>query len=225
MHAAYRQSAVLALADGVGGVIDSGWSSSTRVAFDFRANGSAWPMYALFLVCLVVFSVGAYRLLHGPPSATRPPESARESNRTGRLGRLFRVAVLQRRILRRGYSGLTHLPIFWGFVILAAGSLVIMVDSYLLPTSRPRSRAGAGLQDLPGQPRRFRSGLRVRSLSCDLPARPAPGGTQAGRRPHAHRAVHPARGSASPDSCWKACAWCWRMPTSRGPLPVAQSPR
>jgi Fe-S oxidoreductase/nitrate reductase gamma subunit len=101
-------------------------------------------MYGVFLVCLIVFSIGLYRHLRSlgigaAGGATfRDHGAARRSAREGlkevtrRIARLVDFALLQRRVLRRRYSGWTHLTIFWGFVVLSLGSLTIMVDSYVL---------------------------------------------------------------------------------------------
>lgn len=109
-----------------------GWSSASSPALDFRANGSALPMYVLFVVCLALFLVGVWRRLRVPaPSAASTAGNG--SGKPGRrLARLLEFAILQRRILRRRSSAWTHLPIFWGFVVLGLGSLTIMVDGYVL---------------------------------------------------------------------------------------------
>jgi Fe-S oxidoreductase/nitrate reductase gamma subunit len=119
---------VPAFAAGSAPLAEVGWTSSSSALFDYRTNGSALPMYALFVVCLVVFLFGVARQLQGLRS-----DSTRPTGKTaGRSARLLRFGVFQRRISRRRYSGWTHLTIFWGVVVLGLGSLVILLDGYLL---------------------------------------------------------------------------------------------
>lgn len=120
-----------------------GWSSSSLAETDFLSNGSALPMYALFAVCLVLFLLGMRRVLRGALDAARLRRAALPRGGVA-LSRLARHVLLQRRIFRRGFSGLVHLPIFWGFVVLAAGSLTLMVDAYLLPIIGLRLERGLG---------------------------------------------------------------------------------
>jgi Fe-S oxidoreductase/nitrate reductase gamma subunit len=113
----------------------AGLGSSSSAAFDFRTNGSALPMYAIFAVSLAIFAVGVHRQLRSlgltVGNGDRPAWPGGRQL-TGAACRLFRHAVLQRRLLRRRTTAWAHLPIFWGFVVLALGSLAIMVDVYLL---------------------------------------------------------------------------------------------
>jgi Fe-S oxidoreductase/nitrate reductase gamma subunit len=101
-------------------------------------------MYGVFLACLIVFSIGLYRHLRSlgigaaGAATSRDHGTARRPAREGLkevtrgIARLVEFALLQRRVLRRRYSGWTHLTIFWGFVVLSLGSLTIMVNSYVL---------------------------------------------------------------------------------------------
>jgi Fe-S oxidoreductase len=108
-----------------------GWTSSNRPVFDFRENGSALPMYGLFVPCLLVFLYGVYRHVRG--LRIEAGESAGRSRAAPRgLFRLVQFGLLQRRLLRRRYSAWSHLPLSLGFLVLALGSLTIMVDSYAL---------------------------------------------------------------------------------------------
>src|SRR3979411_2006611 len=49
----------------------------------------------------------------------------------GRLGKALAVAFLHRRLIRPGYiySGLMHLFIFWGFVVLFIGTLIVLLEA------------------------------------------------------------------------------------------------
>jgi len=108
--------------------LGDGWGSASSPSLDFRTNGSALPMYGLFVLCLGVFVFGVYRHVR---SLGLPVDTGGGLRQVPRgLGRLLRLGLLHRRLLRRRYSASTHLLLFWGFVVLALGSLLIMVDTY-----------------------------------------------------------------------------------------------
>ena len=105
-----------------------GWGSASSPSLDFRTNGSALPMYGIFVLCLGVFFFGVKRHVQSLGLELGPEWRVRPVLRG--MVRLFRFGLLQRRLLRRRYSATTHLLLFWGFFVLALGSLLIMVDSY-----------------------------------------------------------------------------------------------
>ena len=119
----------------------AGLTASTNEAFDFRSNGSALPMYGIFVPCLVLFIFGVYRHLRSLGLKVGRPAS--RSVLRG-LVRLFRFGLLQRRLLRGRDSAWTHLPLSVGFLVLTLGSLAIMVDSYLLQSLGFRIPRGLG---------------------------------------------------------------------------------
>ena len=100
-------------------------------AWTSAANGSTLPMYGLFALCLAVFLVGVYRQIQGAGSRCRRRRvrSVRHRSAFRRLARLCELGLQQKRLLQPRYSAWTHLLLFWGFVVLALGSLTIMVDS------------------------------------------------------------------------------------------------
>jgi hypothetical protein len=108
--------------------LGDGWGSASSPSLDFRTNGSALPMYGLFVLCLGVFLFGVYRHVRSLGLPVGTGGGLRQVPRG--LGRLLRLGLLHRRLLRRRYSASTHLLLFWGFVVLALGSLLIMVDTY-----------------------------------------------------------------------------------------------
>ena len=110
-----------------------GWTSSSSPAFDFRANGSALPMYGLFVPCLLIFLYGVYRQLRslGIETGGATSEGRSRSILQG-LVRLLDLGLLQRRLFRRRHAAWMHLPLSLGFLVLALGSLTIMLDSYVL---------------------------------------------------------------------------------------------
>ena len=87
-----------------------------------------WVMYALLLPTLGIAGYGFYRRVNrwriGLPARRfdRPLE---------RIGRLMRMAVLQRPIWRWPLSGAFHAMLFWGFVTLAAATTVVMIHQDL----------------------------------------------------------------------------------------------
>jgi len=161
-----------------------GWTSASRPEFYFRTNGSAPPMYALFLLSVVLFLIGAGRLLLRVAAGRSPAElwrcrAGREPGPTPaaksvvdsglrrnderqapersagpeaqqparpRLLRTLRLTFLQDRIRARSASGWLHLSIFWGILVLASGSLTILIDTYLLQPRGIRLARGVPYQ-------------------------------------------------------------------------------
>ncbi|MHC5211030.1 MAG: heterodisulfide reductase-related iron-sulfur binding cluster [Planctomycetota bacterium] len=119
-----------------------GWGSASSPSLDFRTNGNALPMYGLCVLCLGVFLFGVYRHVRSLGLPIGKQVGLRKVLRG--LGRLFRFGLLHRRLLRRRYSASTHLLLFWGFVVLALGSLLIMVDTYVLESFGLRLPRGSG---------------------------------------------------------------------------------
>ena len=87
-----------------------------------------WVMYLLFAVVAAVFAAGIYRnwLLIRLGKTVGGPD--RVGDRVRQVGL---HAVLQLRGLRDHYSGAMHLMIFWGFVALFLGTLVVFLQADL----------------------------------------------------------------------------------------------
>ncbi len=88
-------------------------------------------LYVLFLPFLAIFLYGCYRrwgaLLLGKRGVPLGPLGAR-------LKALTNQALLQRRIVQERYSGLMHLTLSWGFLVLfIATTLVAFQDYFGLP--------------------------------------------------------------------------------------------
>ncbi len=84
-----------------------------------------WVMYALLIPTLLIFGYGMYRRYRmwrrGRPS------SERWDDVIPRMKALLLDVLAHRRMLRETYSGLSHWALFWGFVILFIGTLVVMI--------------------------------------------------------------------------------------------------
>jgi Fe-S oxidoreductase/nitrate reductase gamma subunit len=147
LHPAGALSFETRLLDEPGRVEATGLASSSSPALDFRTNGFVIPMYTVFLSAAALFLAGAIRDVRrwrgraddgeGGPARTPPrtdPPARGAGVRRGwsMLTRLVILGLLQRKILARRFSGWMHLSVFWGFVVLALGSFVILIDSYVL---------------------------------------------------------------------------------------------
>ncbi|GBC81831.1 Lactate utilization protein A [bacterium HR10] len=84
-----------------------------------------WIMYALLVPTLLIFGYGVYRRLRLWRRGRPYPVHWKEA-----LPRAKAIAIdvlAHRRMLREAYSGLSHLALFAGFLILFIGTLVVMV--------------------------------------------------------------------------------------------------
>src|SRR5574341_1780206 len=111
----------------------SGLAGSQSPALDFLRNGFAAPMELLFLPAAAIFLAGVVlnlRRWRGVPGG----RAGGKARAWPVLSRLVDLAFLQRKMLGRPFSAWMHLPVFWGILLLALGSFLILVDSYILRT-------------------------------------------------------------------------------------------
>jgi Fe-S oxidoreductase/nitrate reductase gamma subunit len=88
-------------------------------------DGTAIIMYALFAVSLGILVYGYWRKW----AMYRRGKEAPKLDHVGlRLKRLFSHAILQTKILRKRYAGPMHALIFYGFVVLFIGTLLVALD-------------------------------------------------------------------------------------------------
>ncbi|KKM09754.1 iron-sulfur-binding reductase [Clostridiales bacterium PH28_bin88] len=87
-----------------------------------------WILYFLFLVSMVIFVRGflkTYRIW----------KVGRPEKRFDRVGERIRTVLVHtfghQRILREAYPGLMHFFIFWGFLVLFIGTLIVMLEADL----------------------------------------------------------------------------------------------
>src|ERR1700733_4228971 len=90
--------------------------------------------YVAFAVMYLLVAVQAVLLAYG---GTRRYLMWRRGQPTGRVDRggervraALAVAFLHRRLIRPGYryAGIMHLFIFWGFVVLFIGTLIVLLE-------------------------------------------------------------------------------------------------
>src|SRR5215213_2844768 len=97
------------------------------IAWNVSATALA-VMYALVAVQVLFLSYGAARRYQAW-KAGQPYGPVTEVKT--RLSKVLQVAFLHRRILRRGYvfAGLMHLFIFYGFIVLFIGTLIVLLEA------------------------------------------------------------------------------------------------
>lgn len=93
----------------------------------WNITGFLW-MYLFALIAIVIFSWGVYRQIRKWRSGQKDPRFDRLGER---INLLIKYAFVQRRINRDTLAGIAHLPIFWGFVILFIGTLVVAAQADL----------------------------------------------------------------------------------------------
>jgi len=84
-----------------------------------------WVMYALLVPTVAVAAYGFYRRVQ---IWRRGKPDNRWDQPLVRAGLVARYAILQLRTWRRLYPGVMHALIFWGFVVLAMATTVVMLD-------------------------------------------------------------------------------------------------
>lgn len=93
----------------------------------WNINNYLW-MYLLMLIAFAVFGLGFYRYF----SIWKKGRGRLELNHpVERINYLWDYALLQRRLLKDRLAGIVHLPVFWGFVILFIGTLVVAAQADL----------------------------------------------------------------------------------------------
>ena len=97
----------------------------TREIFWNVGTWTRWPVYGLGLVVIVVFVLGLLKRI-------RLWKIGRPENRTDKIGKrivsFLRFGLLHGRILREPFPGITHLLLFWGFVVLLLGTILIFLQ-------------------------------------------------------------------------------------------------
>ncbi len=81
-------------------------------------------VYPIAIISIAIMALGIYARVNRW-RAGRPSEKPSEISL--RIWRTLVNALGQARILREGYAGVMHLLIFWGFVVLFIGTLLVMV--------------------------------------------------------------------------------------------------
>jgi Fe-S oxidoreductase/nitrate reductase gamma subunit len=84
-----------------------------------------WVMYALLVPTMAVAAYGIYRRVRG---WRRGKPENRFDQPARRLAHVAKYAILQLRTWRKLYPGIMHAMIFWGFIVLAIATTVVMLD-------------------------------------------------------------------------------------------------
>lgn len=97
----------------------------TREIFWNVGGWTRWPVYGLGLVVVVIFVLGLIKRI-------RLWKTGRPENRTDRLGKrigsFLSYGLLHGRILKEPFPGITHFLLFWGFLILLLGTILIFIQ-------------------------------------------------------------------------------------------------
>ena len=100
----------------------------TREIFWNVGSGVRWPVYGLGLIVIIIFIYGLTK--HIRLWRMGKPEN-RLDNISKRVGSLFLFGLFHKRILKEPYPGITHLFLFWGFLILLLGTILIFIQEDL----------------------------------------------------------------------------------------------
>jgi Fe-S oxidoreductase/nitrate reductase gamma subunit len=94
----------------------------TRQIFWNVGTWARWPIYGLGLIVIVIFVLGLLKRI-------RLWKLGKPENRTDKIGKrivsFVRFGLLHGRILKEPFPGITHLLLFWGFVVLLLGTILI----------------------------------------------------------------------------------------------------
>ena len=94
----------------------------TREIFWNVGSWVRWPVYALGLIAILIFVFGLIKRI-------RLWKIGKQENRldhlSKRIGSVLSYGFLHKRILKEPYPGIMHLFIFWGFLLLLIGTLLI----------------------------------------------------------------------------------------------------
>ncbi|NIM98755.1 MAG: 4Fe-4S dicluster domain-containing protein [candidate division Zixibacteria bacterium] len=97
----------------------------TREIFWNVGTWARWPVYGLGLIVVVIFVLGLAKRI-------RLWRIGKPENRYDRIGKriwsFVSSGLLHRRILKEAYPGITHLFLFWGFLILLLGTILIFIQ-------------------------------------------------------------------------------------------------
>ncbi len=97
----------------------------TREIFWNVGTWVRWPVYGLGLIVIIIFVWGLVKHI-------RLWRWGKPENRYDRIGKriasFFSFGLLHRRILKEPFPGITHLFLFWGFVVLLLGTILIFIQ-------------------------------------------------------------------------------------------------
>jgi Fe-S oxidoreductase/nitrate reductase gamma subunit len=97
----------------------------TREIFFNVGHWVRWPVYGLGLLVIIIFVRGLIRRIRlwriGKPE-NRLDDIPR------RIGSLVTFGLFHRRILKEPFPGITHLFLFWGFLVLLLGTILIFIQ-------------------------------------------------------------------------------------------------
>jgi Fe-S oxidoreductase/nitrate reductase gamma subunit len=97
----------------------------TREIFWNVGGWTRWPVYGLGLIVVIIFVLGLVKRI-------RLWRTGKPENRYDHIGRrvwsFLSSGLFHGRILKEPYPGITHLFLFWGFVVLLLGTLLIFIQ-------------------------------------------------------------------------------------------------
>ncbi|KPK99463.1 MAG: hypothetical protein AMJ91_07750 [candidate division Zixibacteria bacterium SM23_73_3] len=100
----------------------------TREIFWNVGHWVRWPVYGFGLIVIIIFIFGLVKRIR--LWRIGKPEN-RLDNIPRRIGALLSFGLFHRRILKEPYPGITHLCLFWGFLILLLGTILIFIQEDL----------------------------------------------------------------------------------------------
>jgi len=97
----------------------------TREIFWNVGTWVRWPVYLLGLIVVIIFVRGLIKRI-------RLWKMGRPENRTDKIAKriisVLSFGLFHRRILKESYPGITHLFLFWGFLVLLIGTTLIFIQ-------------------------------------------------------------------------------------------------
>lgn len=97
----------------------------TREIFWNVGTWVRWPVYGLGLVVIIIF-------VRGLIGRIRLWKIGKPENRTDKIGKrivsVLSFGLFHKRILKEPYPGITHLFLFWGFLVLLIGTTLIFIQ-------------------------------------------------------------------------------------------------
>jgi Fe-S oxidoreductase/nitrate reductase gamma subunit len=85
-----------------------------------------WIVYALGVVALVIFGLGARKRIREYRIGRPAPEAL--ADKGARFVELLKHGIAQARLLSEPFPGIFHLFLFWGFAVLLAGTVITFID-------------------------------------------------------------------------------------------------
>jgi Fe-S oxidoreductase/nitrate reductase gamma subunit len=97
----------------------------TREIFWNVGTWVRWPVYGLGLIVIIIFALGLAKRI-------RLWRLGKPENRYDRIGKritsFLSYGLFHGRILKEPYPGITHLFLFWGFLVLLLGTILIFIQ-------------------------------------------------------------------------------------------------